>query len=101
MWHTAGRGVGRYIDTGFGWEIGIKRSLGRPRHRWRDNTKMYDREIGHRLNSTRSGERLLEGSAKHSNELPGFKSAGNWTSCRTISFQEGLSHEVSNSFRYS
>jgi len=71
MWHTVGGG--RDIDTRFGWEIGIKRQLGRPRHRWGDNIKMYDREIGHGLNSAGSEEGLLEGSAEHSNELPGFK----------------------------
>ena len=61
------------MHTGLGWEIGIKRPLGRPRHRWGDNTKMYDQEIGCRLNSTGSKEGLVEGSNEHSNELPGFK----------------------------
>jgi hypothetical protein len=70
MWHTAGR---RKMCMGLDWENGIKRPLGRPRQRWEDNTKMYDQEIGCRLNSTGSKEGLVEGSTEHSSELLGFK----------------------------
>jgi len=58
MWHTAGR---REMHTGLGWKNGINRPLGRPRHRWGDNTKMYYQEIGRGLNSTGSTEGLVEG----------------------------------------
>jgi hypothetical protein len=40
VWETK-----RYIQ-GFGWETEGKRPLGRPRHRWENNTEMDRAEVG-------------------------------------------------------
>ena len=39
-------GGGERHVQGFGGKPGVKRPLGRPRHRWEDNIKMHLQEVG-------------------------------------------------------
>jgi hypothetical protein len=47
-----------------------RRPLGRPRHRWEDNTKMNLREVGweHGLDKAGSGQRQVAGSCECGDE---------------------------------
>ena len=44
--HVARMGEGRVVHRVLVWKPEEKRPLGRPRHRWEDNTKMDFKEVG-------------------------------------------------------
>jgi len=57
----------------------VRRPLGRPRHRWKDNIAIDFQEIrwgGRRLDSSGSGDGQVAGSCKHHNEPSGSTKCG-------------------------
>jgi hypothetical protein len=45
-WHVAGMGEERVMHRLLVWKPGVKRPLGRPRRRWKDNIKMDLQKVG-------------------------------------------------------